>query len=198
MHANLAIGRRRPCAAADNGDVAVTKAQLRRELGAARRARPAGEMDADRSAIRRHVLDACAARGWRSVAAYVPFGTEPGSVELLEELRGSGRRVLVPLTLADRDLDWAEWTDGGAGDALGREAVATVEVALVPALAVAKDGTRLGRGGGSYDRALARMRPTVPVVALLYDGELLAELPRDPWDRPVSAVVTPSGWHDVG
>ncbi len=155
-------------------------------------------MDAARSAIRRHVLQACRARGWRSVAAYVPFGTEPGSMELLQQLTRSGQQVLVPVTLPDRDLDWAQWQDGRAGDTLGREAVAAVDAALVPALAVAEDGTRLGRGGGSYDRALARLRPDAAVVALLYDGELLAELPRDAWDRSVTAVVLPSGWQDVG
>jgi 5-formyltetrahydrofolate cyclo-ligase len=178
--------------------MAAGKAELRRELVAGRRARAAAELDAARAAIRRHVLGVCADRGWRCVAGYVPFGTEPGSVELLAELCGAGRRVLVPLTLPDRDLDWAAWQDGRTGPALGREAVAAVDAAFVPALAVAVDGTRLGRGGGSYDRALARLRPGTPVVALLYDGELVAELPRDRWDRSVTAVITPAGWQDVG
>lgn len=178
--------------------MAGTKADLRRELGAARRERPAAEIEAARSAIREHVLRASRAHGWRCVAAYVPFGTEPGSVELLDALARSGQQVLVPVTLPDRDLDWARWEDGRPDAALGREAVATVDAALVPALAVASDGTRLGRGGGSYDRALVRLRADAPVVALLYDGELLASLPRDPWDRPVTAVVMPSGWQDVG
>ena len=64
---------------------------------------------------------------------------------------------------------------------------------MVPALAVGASGTRLGRGGGSYDRALARVRPGVPVLALLYDGELLDEVPAEPHDRAVTLVVQPSG-----
>jgi len=52
---------------------------------------------------------------------------------------------------------------------------------------------RLGRGGGSYDRALGRVPVGTFVCALVYDGELLDEVPREPHDRPVSAVVTPSG-----
>jgi 5-formyltetrahydrofolate cyclo-ligase len=65
---------------------------------------------------------------------------------------------------------------------------------LVPALAVARDGVRLGRGGGSYDRALARVAPGTPRVALLFDGELVDALPADPWDVPVTDAVTPAGW----
>ena len=63
---------------------------------------------------------------------------------------------------------------------------------VVPAVAVDRAGVRLGRGGGSYDRVLARVPPGVPVIALLYDGELCAALPAGPHDRRVTAVVTPS------
>ena len=83
-------------------------------------------------------------------------------------------------------------------DLLGVQTVAEADLVLVPALAVGADGTRLGRGGGSYDRALARVPAGVPVVALLYDGELLPAVPSEPHDRRVTAVVTPSGVHRLG
>ena len=169
------------------------KARLRERLIAARRARAADDLEAARAAIREHVLRRCDREGWRVVAAYEPLRTEPGSVELLAALAPRGVRVLVPVTLPDRDLDWRceERT-------LGVEAVGTADVVLVPALAVARDGTRLGRGGGSYDRALSRVPAGVPVAALLFDGELVDALPREPWDRPVDAVVTPAGWRELG
>jgi 5-formyltetrahydrofolate cyclo-ligase len=113
---------------------------------------------------------------------------------LLAELASRGIRVLVPVTLADRDLDWAEWLPDGTGEPLGLEAIASADVVLVPALAVAADGTRLGRGGGSYDRALARAAPDAPRVALLFDGEQVPTLPRESWDLPVTDVVSPTGW----
>jgi len=75
-------------------------------------------------------------------------------------------------------------------------------VVLVPALAVDTAGQRLGRGGGSYDRALARVGPLIPVIALLYDGELLDQVPTEPHDTPVRAVARPGhgvtsvpAWH---
>jgi 5-formyltetrahydrofolate cyclo-ligase len=62
---------------------------------------------------------------------------------------------------------------------------------IVPALAVGRDGHRLGRGAGCYDRALARVGPAVPTVALLYDSELLDTVPAEPHDQRVSAVAQP-------
>lgn len=116
------------------------------------------------------------------VAAYASFGTEPRTTALLTG------ETLLPVLLSDRDLDWSV----GGGPPLGREAVTACDVVLVPALAVDRAGVRLGRGGGSYDRALARVHGLV--VALLHDGELLDEaLPAEPHDVPVHAVALPGG-----
>ena len=73
---------------------------------------------------------------------------------------------------------------------------AKADVVLAPALAVDRTGARLGRGGGSYDRALARVRPDALVVALLHDGELLPPgqtVPTEPHDRRVAAAAEPIG-----
>lgn len=179
---------------------AARKVDLRRELLDARAARSAAELDAARAAIRDLVLARCEAAGWRCVAAYVPMRTEPGSVELLDALAARGVRVLAPVLLADRELDWAEWDPARhdlAEDRLGLDAIGTADAVLAPALAVGPDGMRLGRGGGSYDRALARIGRGVPVIALLFDGETGVDVPAEAWDRPVTAAVTPSGWADV-
>ncbi|MBE7188545.1 MAG: 5-formyltetrahydrofolate cyclo-ligase [Jatrophihabitans endophyticus] len=169
---------------------------MRARFAAARRAMPDAEREAARAAVRAAVLDRCRAAGWRCVAAYVPLRTEPGSTDLLDELIAAGVRVLVPVTLADRDLDWTAWP--GPSDALGTAAIARADAVLVPAFAVATDGTRLGRGGGSYDRALPRARRDATIAAVLFDGELVDTLPREPWDVPVTSVVSPGGWVSVG
>jgi 5-formyltetrahydrofolate cyclo-ligase len=138
------------------------------------------------------------------VAAYVSTGTEPRTGRLLATLAASGVRVLLPVLLADGDLDWAAYdgpstlgaglrgTTEPIGPRLGTSAVTQAQAVVVPALAVGSDGTRLGRGGGSYDRALARIEPSCLTVAFVYDGELLERVPAEPHDRRVAVAVTPS------
>ena len=129
------------------------------------------------------------------IAAYVPLRTEPGSTALLAGLIERGAEVITPVLLRDNDLDWEVWN--GDGTRLGIDAIAGSALVLVPALAVDHEGVRLGRGGGSYDRALVRVPADVPTAALLFDGEVLEAVPHEPWDVPVSAAVTPSGWVDL-
>ena len=176
--------------------VAAAKNVLRTELLAARRA-----LDPDRIAAAREAVAAAVLAGLRPgdrvVAAYEPLRTEPGSTELLAALAASGREVLVPVTLPDHDLAWVAWTPSGHGPDLGSDGIARADLVLVPALAVSPhDGARLGRGGGSYDRALRRVRGRT--VALLHEGELRDDVPADEHDVAVGAVVTPSGWQRVG
>jgi 5-formyltetrahydrofolate cyclo-ligase len=180
--------------------VQQAKARLRAELLGARKAMSADDLDAARAAVRRHVMDRAARDGWQTVAAYAPLRTEPGSLDLLDALAAGGAEVIVPFLLPDRDLDWFRWH--GAGPVadpplLGPAAIGAADAVLVPALAVSRAGMRLGRGGGSYDRALARVRPGRPSAALLFEGELLDAVPAEPWDRPVTAAVRPSGWLEL-
>lgn len=170
---------------------------MRATLAAARRARPSEAIATARSAIAGHVLARASQLGWRTVAGYEPLPTEPGSDALLTGLRARGIRVIVPVPLPDRDLAWRAWPIRESEPSLGVAAIADVDAVLVPALAVAADGTRLGRGGGSYDRALARVSGGTPVAALLYEDELVDVLPRDEWDVAVHAAVTPAGWREL-
>ena len=132
----------------------------------------------------------CAARspevaGAGRVAAYVSVGREPGTGPLIEELSDRGVEVLLPLLQNDGDLDWALYEGPRAlarvarglleptGEQLGLDAVASCDAVLVPGLAVDRGGGRLGRGGGSYDRALARVGARAFTCVLLHDGEVL-------------------------
>jgi 5-formyltetrahydrofolate cyclo-ligase len=181
-------------------DVDAAKRDLREQFLERRRGLSAETIAEARAAVRAAVLTKARQQGWRRVAGYLPLRTEPGSVRLLEDLSALGIEVLVPVLRPDRDLDWAQWQAARPqiGPANGVAAIARVDAVLAPALAVAIDGTRLGRGGGSYDRALARVAPSTPVAALLHDGELVQHLPRADWDRRVTAVVTPAGWQELG
>ncbi|MET7746118.1 5-formyltetrahydrofolate cyclo-ligase [Streptomyces sp. NPDC005385] len=148
----------------------------------------------------------------RSVAAYVSVGSEPGTLALLDALHARGVRVLLPVLLPDNDLDWGAYEGASSlapvrhgtrmallepvGERLGPDAVRGADVVLLPGLAVDGRGMRLGRGGGSYDRVLARLERTdadPALVVLLYDAEVVERVPAQAHDRPVHAVVTPSG-----
>lgn len=173
---------------------AAAKARLRADLLAARAALRPEEIVSLRARVRSHVLSRFGSV--RRIAAYRPLRTEPGSIELLDALASRGAEVLIPIVCADRDLDWQRWGSDGLA-VLGPDAIAAVDVVLVPALAIDRRGNRLGRGAGCYDRALRRVPAGVPLVALIYDGEFIESLPTESWDIPVSAVITPSGWHPV-
>jgi 5-formyltetrahydrofolate cyclo-ligase len=138
-----------------------------------------------------------------TVAAYYSVGAEPDTRGLVYALWKRGTYVLLPRLQPDGDLDWASYegpdslVPGPRGlqepgeKPRGPDAIARADVVLAPALAVDHAGNRLGRGGGSYDRALARVGPLIPVIALLYDAELLGHLPAEPHDTPVRAVARP-------
>jgi 5-formyltetrahydrofolate cyclo-ligase len=174
----------------------TAKRTLRRELRAARRERLAErDVGAEERALADHVTalvnERTDGRVCR-VAAYESLPTEPPTPVLVERLMTAGYDVVVPVTLDDLDLDWRP---AGSSTRLGREAIHEAEVIVAPALAVDRSGSRLGQGGGSYDRALARRRPEALVVVLLHDGELLppGAVPVAAHDVSVDIVVTPSG-----
>jgi 5-formyltetrahydrofolate cyclo-ligase len=195
----------------DSADPAAAKATVRDRLLAERRRLPARRLadNATRvqATLRQRLDELLAGAGAPVVAGYVPVGPEPGGPDLPEALRHAlppGTRLLLPVLRDDLDLDWAQYTGTLAparrglreppGPRLGTDAVAGAALLVVPAVAVDRRGVRLGRGGGSYDRALARAAPYARIVALLHDGELCAEdLPAEPHDRRVGAVITPAG-----
>jgi len=131
--------------------------------------------------------------GQPRVAIYRSLPTEPPSEELARTLLARGLTVIVPEMLPDKDLDWHELrADGSEGPGLGSDAIGDARVIFTPALAVDHSGTRLGQGGGSYDRALARRHPHAVVVAIVNDEEYAVQpLPRDTHDVRVNAVITP-------
>jgi len=183
----------------------VAKLALRDQLLAARRHLPLAVIGERARLLAGHLLEAPEIRRAATVAAYVSVSSEPGTGPLLEILRDAGKRVILPVLQPDNDLDWAAY-DGPAslrsagrgllepdGPLLGFDAVATADAVLVPGLAVGRDGMRLGRGGGSYDRVLGRIPVGTFVCVLLNSEEVLDSVPREDHDRPVSAVATESG-----
>jgi 5-formyltetrahydrofolate cyclo-ligase len=179
------------------------KQALRRRIAASRAALPAAGREASGRLIRDALLALPEVLMAGTIAAYFSIGTEPDTRGLIYALWKRGSYLLLPLLQPDGDLDWASYEGPDslrpgprgllepAEPPRGAHAVASADLVIVPALAADRRGLRLGRGGGSYDRALARVGQAVPVIALLYDGELLAEVPAGPHDQPVRAVAQP-------
>lgn len=184
--------------------ISVVKSRLRRRLLTRRAARPAAERGAAAAELARHLGDLPGIGAARCVTAYVGVGDEPDTGPLLAVAAARGLRVLLPVALPAGRLQWAAY-DGSqnllpgrldllepAGPRLGAGAVAEADLLLVPALAVDAAGRRLGRGGGYYDRLLASVAK--PAYAVVFDDEVLDEVPVTAHDRPVAGALTPSGF----
>lgn len=191
----------------DAGPVSAAKSALRRRVLAARRARAergdAAVRRLDAAALTSAVLALLAAQAGGQpcrVAAYRSMASEPPTDRLVEALLAAGHEVIFPVTLPDLDLDWtpvhrvAGVVAGLDVETLGVDAISAASLVVTPGFAVDRLGHRLGRGGGSYDRALVRRSSSALVVTLLYDEELLGPdepLPVEGHDVRVDAVVTP-------
>ncbi|HZX39774.1 MAG TPA: 5-formyltetrahydrofolate cyclo-ligase [Streptomyces sp.] len=182
------------------------KSAVRRELLDARDVLSPQDVQRAAEALARLALDLPELAEASTVAAYVSVGREPGTRALLDALRARGVRVLLPVLQADNDLDWGVYEGAEHlvragrgllepdGARLGADAVLDADAVLLPGLAVDARGMRLGRGGGSYDRVLARLSAAgadPALVVLLYADEVVARVPEEPHDHPVHAVVTP-------
>jgi 5-formyltetrahydrofolate cyclo-ligase len=183
----------------------ASKAALRKQLLAAR----SGVADAVRASEARMLTEHLepAVSSGSTVCAYVPVGTEPGSVELLDMLLRRAGRVLLPIAHTADDgvplqLRWGPYRPGElvrgrwgllepADPWLPSSTLAEAALVVVPALAVDRQGVRLGRGRGFYDRALAGRDPRARLIAMVRDDELVDELPAEPHDVAMTHVVTP-------
>ena len=140
-------------------------------------------------------------------ALFVPTPLEPDMSLAL----GLFPRALLPVLLDEAGAPlgeprWGLWEAGRAlvtlgrppaqpdGEARGAESLNEADLIIIPALAASADGTRLGQGGGWYDRALTHRSPGVPVVAAIFDDEVLEAgiIPAEPHDVPIDGIVTPT------
>lgn len=186
----------------------TSKAALREQLLAARRhvADDVRATEAQQVCEQLEALETIVTSG-STVCAYVPVGTEPGSIEMLNMLLRRTGRVLLPVarTTADNTplpLSWGEYRPGTLTTGrwglleppqpwLPPSALAQAGVVLVPALAVDRRGVRLGRGRGFYDRSLGGRDPRARLIAVVRDAEVLDEVPADPHDVPMTHALTP-------
>ena len=177
--------------------VAETKRALRAQLLASRASLSPDERAACAAAGTERLLGLPEVAGARVVAAYVGVGTELPTLAFLDALLGRDVTVLLPVLLPDDGLAWGRYdgslVEGRRGllePPSGGAALADADVVVVPGVAYDASLRRLGRGGGSYDRALADV--AVPVVGIALDTEVVDAVPVEAHDRRVDVVVTPT------
>jgi 5-formyltetrahydrofolate cyclo-ligase len=171
--------------------MAYTKAEWRDRLLRARRSMDLEARRAASAAVVERIAASETFANARSVRLYVAIGGEldPGALGLLA--RRAGKDVYRPAT-PDLPPAWAlvEPSDGPAsGSPVSSPAPSLV---VVPGLGFDPAGTRLGRGRGYYDRAIAALRrdDAVTVVGVAFDLQVVPGLPRDSWDQVVDLIVT--------
>lgn len=178
-----------------------TKTDLRQnQLRARRQTDVAGKS----AAITHHLEMLIDELGARTVASYHAIAGEPDVSRLNHKLEARGA-LLLPAVEGD-GLIWrlpGDMIAGPFGTKSPTGVISSLESAdlvLVPALAVDAQGFRLGRGGGYYDRALAQLRPQSELksrrprlLAVVFDHEVMDELPHEPHDVPMDGVVTEAG-----
>ena len=182
----------------------TTKATWRTNIVAARRAVSPEQRATEAAALRDHLLSV--AQPGTTVCAYVPVGSEPGHLDILDALVGAGVRVLLPVAReaagSPQPLSWGEYRVGGliaapfglrepAPPRLPAEAIAAAAIVVVPALAVDRSGARLGRGAGFDVVVLPFAAAAARRVAVVRDEELVDELPHEDHDVPMTHALTP-------
>ena len=197
-------------------DTITAKQELRSQIRATRLTRRRagadipGSLETERAGMVRSFDEAWARLGGpRLPALFLPLPTEPDLTWVVE----AAPECLLPVVaIAGVPIEDPEWGLHRAGEALaapsqwhpsdgshprrlaGPEGIARADVVVIPALAVDESGTRLGQGGGWYDRTLPHRRDGVPVLACVFDDEVreAGALPREAHDVRVDGVITPS------
>ena len=183
------------------------KAALRVRAHAARAALPVHVRAEAAAAAAAYFFDGVALEADDVVAAYWRIRDEMDCQPILVRLMHDGKTVVLPVvTGPDEPLEMRVWEEGaplyeaGFGTFAPSDLAPQMEpdVMLVPLLGFDKFGTRLGYGGGYYDRTLAYMQKKPKLVGLAFAAQELDVIPREGHDVPLDMVVTEAGLRTFG
>lgn len=184
-----------------------TKAALRIRARTARAGLDQDDRTDAASAAARHFFDGISLDPAQVVAAYWRIRDEIDCQPILVRLMDSNQKVVLPVVLGpDQPLDLRVWEQGTSLFEAGFGTLAPSELApraepdviIMPLLGFDKHGTRLGYGGGYYDRTLARLSKKPMLVGLAFSAQEFDHIPREPHDVPLDAVVTEAGMRHFG
>ena len=183
-----------------------TKSSLRLEARRRRAALGASQRQAAALAIAAHVLALPGLTRDDLVASYWPLRDELDTQPLMAALHGSGHGLALPVVIGpDQPLQFRLWQPGAPLHPAGFGALApgpeapsvTPTLILLPLLGFDDHGTRLGYGGGYYDRTLAALPASVRRIGLGFAAQKFASLPREDHDLPLEGIVTEAGFFSL-
>ena len=175
----------------------MNKQELRASIRAQKRAMTEEEIVSRSEKLAALFLASDAYRNAKTIYGYLPYNQEVRTVSMLEQALKDGKRVAVPKCYGDEmkfifmdDLSKVEKGYANIPEPIADDPVADDETALVlmPGLAFAPQGHRIGYGGGFYDKFLAA-EPGHPTLALCYAFQMLPHLETEEFDIPVDTVL---------
>lgn len=181
--------------------MASDKALLRQRMRAWRAALSSEQRLQGSAAATKRVLSYAAYQAAQVVCAYASLGDELDTSSLRAAIAADGKILLLPrvehdATLSLRAVGDDELLEENRYGILEPAATAprlepsAVDLFVVPGLAFDAQGGRLGYGGGYYDRLLAQARLGACIMGLAFDGQLVAQLPQEPFDVRMNIIVT--------
>jgi 5-formyltetrahydrofolate cyclo-ligase len=182
----------------------LDKKELRKQIITARDHLTDEEITTNSATIAEKLYQIPAFDQAEAIMYFVSFGSEVDTRPMVEETIRRGKTALAPKAvpqsrelIPSQILDWESDLVPGyynipepRAGALRPYAPEQIDLLIVPGVAFDLKGNRLGYGGGYYDRFFSLLKPGTPLVALVFDLQIVPEVPVDEWDRPVDCVIT--------
>ena len=183
-----------------NPSISERKKGLRQKMLAMRRALSANETESRSSSLKENILSLLEYKNAKKIMAFLAMKGESNLDGFIRQALLDGQEVYIPVCLPERQMEAGRLIDmehfekgplGLRNLPAGYEVTSpeSLDLVLIPGLAVSQEGIRLGMGAGYYDRYLARV-PFEKRVAALWDFQVIPDIPSEPFDQKIAKIVT--------
>lgn len=183
-----------------NPSISERKKGLRQKMLAMRRALSANETESRSSSLKENILSLPEYKNAKKIMAFLAMKGESNLDGFIRQALLDGKEVYIPVCLPERQMEAGRLIDmehfekgplGLRNLPAGYEVTSpeSLDLVLIPGLAVSQEGIRLGMGAGYYDRYLARV-PFEKRVAALWDFQVIPNIPSEPFDQKIAKIVT--------
>lgn len=182
-----------------NPSISERKKGLRQKMLAMRRALSANETESRSSSLKENILSLPEYKNAKKIMAFLAMKGESNLDGFIRQALLDGKEVYIPVCLPERQMEAGRLIDmehfekgplGLRNLPAGYEVTSpeSLDLVLIPGLAVSQEGIRLGMGAGYYDRYLARV-PFEKRVAALWDFQVIPDIPSEPFDQKIAKIV---------